>query len=182
MRSTSLAATAAEAASLRGMFPGPLAARPAPGSVLDFPGTRWVPPWSETGMHTIIDFRWLLRLLVFSVGTACAGRRAPGGAYTWMDPSVGVGVAGPAYALLQEYAEDLDGPTRAAALEILVRGASEPGGGRHGIAAIWDPEPWVQRAAVRALAARGDEPASVAHLAALAARTDVPTIGKRKAS
>ena len=46
---------------------------------------------------------------------------------------------------------DLDGPTRAAALEVLVRGATEPGGGAHGTAAIWDPEPWVQRAAVRAL-------------------------------
>ncbi len=112
-------------------------------------------------------------LALFSLG--CAARRGPPVVFRPPDPSVRAGIDGEAAELLQSMAADVDGPTRAAALEVLVRVSSEPGGGSHGVAAIWDPEPWVQRAAVRALGARGAEPLAVERLGQLAARREVDT-------
>jgi len=132
-------------------------------------------------MHTMKTSALALLALASSL-VACAARRAPVASFEVVDPSVRAGVDGPALALLDQYAQDVDGPTRAAALEVLVRASVDPAGGRFGVAATWDPEPWVQRAALRALSQRGNEPESVARLAELAARSDVdPSVRCRAA-
>ena len=55
-------------------------------------------------------------------------------------------------------AADDDPVARARALELLIRLSDEPAGGAWARRALFDPEPWVQRKAVVALAERTDEP------------------------
>lgn len=103
----------------------------------------------------------------------CGGHRSAAPLAAWTDPTIGRGIAPEPLAVLEHYAADVDGPTRAAALEVLVRAAAAPGGGPHGVAALWDPEPWVQRAALRALEGRTAEAETLARLTTLAARAEV---------
>ncbi|HCH62616.1 MAG: hypothetical protein CL927_00340 [Deltaproteobacteria bacterium] len=124
-------------------------------------------------MKHLTTLQWCARWVVVVGVVACAGRKSPLSGYVWSDPSARTGVEEPAHAVLKTYAAAIDGSVRAAALEVLVRAGAEPGGGPYGIAAIWDPEPWVQRAAVRGLVARGAEPASLERLAVLAARPQI---------
>ena len=124
-------------------------------------------------MKNRMDPRRCVQWLLIGVLAACATRRPAQTTYVWNDASVAVGVDGSAAQVLETYAGNLDAATRASALEVLVRVGAEPGGGRHGVAATWDPEPWVQRAAVRALASRTTDPVAVEQLAALSARSEV---------
>lgn len=103
----------------------------------------------------------------------CAARRGSLPQFASSDPVLGVGLEGPATEVLQAMAADVDGGTRAAALDVLVRAAAEPAGGAFGVAAIWDPEPWVQRSAVEALASRLSEAESIERLTELATRAGV---------
>ena len=129
--------------------------------------------WSETNMKNRIDPRRCAQWLLIGTLAACAARRPVDTDYIWNDASVATGIGGSPAQVLETYASNLDHATRADALEVLVRVASEPGGGRHGVAAIWDPEPWVQRAAVRSLASRTADPVAVEHLETLSARPEV---------
>ncbi|MBN1334485.1 MAG: HEAT repeat domain-containing protein [Deltaproteobacteria bacterium] len=70
-------------------------------------------------------------------------------------------------------AEDLDVEIRSKALACLVRRAPEPGGGTWTARALWDPSPYVRRAAIRALARRLEETEARDALASVVGRADV---------
>lgn len=101
--------------------------------------------------------------------TACAGKRTTDvGATTAavrgpVDPSQ-------ALATLEEGAADLDVSIRARALSLLIITDRTPGAGQWGARAVWDPNPWVQKRGVEALASRLPEAESAALLGELAKR------------
>lgn len=69
-------------------------------------------------------------------------------------------------------AADLDVSVRRRALAILIQTSPQPAGGDWGPRGLWDPNPWVERAAIDALAQRISEPASQRLLIEMTRRTD----------
>lgn len=72
----------------------------------------------------------------------------------------------PPQEILEEGASSLEPSHRGHALGFLIATAEQPGGGEWSARALFDPDAWVQRQGVLALAGRLDEPESQAHLAA----------------
>lgn len=101
---------------------------------------------------------------------ACAHRR---GAQQVQATQTTLGHHSQAWSLLESSAGDLDEAVRAEALGALVLASTEPAGGPWAPRGLYDPSPWVQRAAVDALAARPADPAAVDLLSATAARPDL---------
>jgi hypothetical protein len=81
-------------------------------------------------------------------------------------------VSPPALVVLRLGAQDLDVEIRLKALGCLIRSAPEPGAGTWTPRALWDPSPFVQRAALDALAGRMVEPETRLAVAGIAARSD----------
>lgn len=117
----------------------------------------------------------LLRSVLFAsllATAACAHRRGP--VQVAAPNAVGADHAD-ARRLLAEAAGDLDEAVRARALGALVSSSPEAAGGPWAPRGLYDPSPWVQRAAVDALQQRHPEPASRTLLAKTAQRTDLDT-------
>lgn len=74
--------------------------------------------------------------------------------------------------ILVDAASNPDPTPRARALHLLIAVAVEPGGGEWGARALGDPDPWVQRRGMDALAKRLPEPESARLLRDYALRTD----------
>ncbi len=102
--------------------------------------------------------------------TGCGGHRAPEALAT---ASAGRAPDPAALAVLRSGAEDLDVEIRMKSLACLIRSDAEPAGGSWSPRALLDPSPYVQRAALEALAARIDEPAARAAVANTARRVGV---------
>lgn len=109
--------------------------------------------------------------LVALVAAACTPKRQ-----VWNDPSlpessVEVKVLAP-MGVLAEGAGSEEPSVRARAMDLLIRTAATPDASGFATRALWDPDGWVQQQAVRALADRIEEPASVELLEAYVSRTD----------
>jgi len=75
--------------------------------------------------------------------------------------------------VLMAGANELDPTPRGRSLNLLIRASAEPAGGQWGPRGLYDPNPWVQRQAVEALAARLPETESAQALEAFIERADV---------
>ncbi len=98
-------------------------------------------------------------MLATALAAGCAHQ-----ASTAIDPTLPESDAardrGTAVEILTRAADDAEPGPRGRALGLLIRASREPGGGEWGARALWDPDAWVQREAVHALAERLPEPAS----------------------
>ncbi len=113
-----------------------------------------------------------MRILVVLLALAGCAKKPP----STVDPSLPerrdtVEAGGPAE-ILQAAVDDEEPGPRGRALEILLAEAPPDALARLALRGTWDPEPWVQRRVIRAVAARLPEPAARAILHDFVRRTD----------
>lgn len=84
--------------------------------------------------------------------------------------------------VLEDAAANLDPTPRGRALDLLILAATEPAGGAYGPRALYDPDPWVQRKAVEALAMRLNEPETQALLRKYVGRSDIDPYVRQSAA